>query len=58
MQVIIQFNQNDVFFSQETWASCETSFYNQSVDSVDVGYSAENEYYTPPIPKGLYYKQT
>ncbi|KXZ75740.1 hypothetical protein TcasGA2_TC035020 [Tribolium castaneum] len=30
------------YSSQETWASCETSFYNQSVDSVDY---VDSQYY-------------
>ncbi|KAJ8960597.1 hypothetical protein NQ318_013887 [Aromia moschata] len=31
--------------SQDAWASCESSFYNQSVDSVDAGYSVDADYY-------------
>ncbi|KAJ8982329.1 hypothetical protein NQ317_009444 [Molorchus minor] len=32
--------------SQEAWVSCESSFYNQSVESIDVGYSADStDYY-------------
>ncbi|XP_045460244.1 protein unc-13 homolog B isoform X5 [Harmonia axyridis] len=34
------------YSSQDNWVSCESSFYNQSADSVDVGYSVDTEYYS------------
>ncbi|XP_060525961.1 protein unc-13 homolog B isoform X4 [Cylas formicarius] len=30
--------------SQDAWMSCESSFYNQNVDSMDVGYSVDHSY--------------
>ncbi|XP_018570699.1 protein unc-13 homolog B [Anoplophora glabripennis] len=33
------------YSSQEAWVSCESSFYNQSVDSIEAGYSVEMDYY-------------
>ncbi|KAJ8921478.1 hypothetical protein NQ315_003096, partial [Exocentrus adspersus] len=37
-------NKTD-YTSQEAWVSCESSFYNQSVDSIDAGYSVDMDYY-------------
>ncbi|XP_050303683.1 protein unc-13 homolog B isoform X4 [Anthonomus grandis grandis] len=31
--------------SQEIWQSCESSYYNQSIDSMDAGYSVDPGYY-------------
>ncbi|KAF7263482.1 hypothetical protein GWI33_002225, partial [Rhynchophorus ferrugineus] len=29
------------------WVSCESSYYNQSMDNMDAGYPMEQDYYAP-----------
>ncbi|KAK9871096.1 hypothetical protein WA026_011379 [Henosepilachna vigintioctopunctata] len=46
-------NKRD-YESQENWASCESNYYDQNMDSVDIGFSIDSEYYghNKPIIKG------
>lgn len=41
----LRFSPPSFRFSQEAWVSCESSFYNQSVDSIEAGYSVDMDYY-------------